>query len=642
MYFYEVWVRSAAYRGDRGLIYGSKKAHKPGVIVRAQLRETETLGIIIQKVKAPGFEAKELATLDLPPLPKELIELARWLKDYYASPIGPVTQLLLPDKLNPESLKSVESPTQEPLAPIKQPPLTTEQKLAISKLGKAGSYLLHGRTGSGKTRVYTEVARQALANNKSAIILTPEIGLTPQLASEISGQFGNRVVVLHSDLPARERRQAWLKILTSTQPLVVIGPRSALFCPLKNIGLIVIDEAHENTYKQESVPQYQASRVAAYLAQLHGAIFLLGTATPLVTDYFLAKQRERPIITMSQLPKASSKAKIVIGDMRDRGPVKESAYFTTPLLKAIRSALERHEQSLLYLNRRGTARLVVCESCGWHALCPHCHLPLTYHADIHILRCHVCGFRQVLPTDCPACSKPTITLKSIGTKAIVEEARRLFPKARLARFDGDNQKSERLAQQYANLRDGKIDILVGTQLLAKGLDLPLLSVVGVILADTSLYLPDFSAQERTYQLISQVIGRIGRGYRAGTAVIQTYNPKNSAISAAVSGDWQDFYSRELADRKRYKLPPYRYLLVLSCRRASVNAAERAAEGLKAKITAQYSTLQIEGPAPAFHEKVGNKYQWHIVVKSSTRPVLIQLIKELPYGWTFNIDPINLL
>jgi primosomal protein N' (replication factor Y) len=505
------------------------------------------------------------------------------------------------------------------------------------------SYLLHGVTGSGKTRLYIELAAQVVADGRSAIVLTPEISLSSQLAENFRAVFGERVIVLHSRQTPAERQAAWLAALRSEEPVVIIGPRSALFCPVGRLGLIVLDEAHEHAYKQEQAPQYQAGRVAAYLASITPARLVLGSATPSVSDYYLAQQKQKPIVMLSRLAKGSIEpAEITVVDLKDRGQFGRSPLLSQPLMAAIDQALKNSEQTLLYLNRRGTARLVMCENCGWQATCPHCDLPLTYHGDKHELRCHSCQHKQASPTNCPACGHASVLFKSAGTKAVVEEVERLWPQARVARFDTDNLKAERFEQQYASVRDGEVDILIGTQLLAKGLDLPKLSTLGVVLADTSLYMPDFSAQERTFQLLSQVLGRVGRGHLAGRAIIQTYHPDHPVLADAIGNNYADFLARELAERQQFKFPPFVYLLKLSVRRASISAAEKAALTLKEQIETSGARVRVEGPAPSFYEKLENKYQWQLVVKAADRAELLKIAADLPSGWSYDLDPLDLL
>ncbi len=588
MYYYNIWVRSSRYHGQDALTYASSANLTTGQIVKAELQKQLVLGFISGPTSKPRFPTKEIAeVLDLPPLPGHLLKLASWLQDYYPAPLGVISQQLLPAHFTKPQLAS---PPLAKLAPPdldSLPPLTAGQQAALTAMAEQDSYILHGATGSGKTRVYIELAAQAITKDKSAIILTPEISLTSQLADNFQRVFGKRVIVMHSHQTPAERRKAWLACLRSKEPVIVIGPRSALFAPVAKPSLIILDEAHEAAYKQEQAPQYQAGRVAAYLSKLAHAKLVLGSATPSVSDYYLATAKQKPIIKLTQLAQANGHpaTNVTLVDRKDQSLFSRSPYLSQPLIDAVEAALAHGEQSLLYLNRRGTARLVLCENCGWQASCPHCDVPLTYHGDHHQLRCHSCDYRQKAPTSCPECGHTEVMFKTAGTKAIVDEAQRLFPNARIKRFDTDNLKAERFEEQYEDVRAGKADILVGTQLLAKGLDLPKLSTLGVLLADTSLYLPDFSAQERTFQLISQVLGRVGRGHRAGRAVIQTYHPDHPVLKAAINNDYAGFYKTELANRQQFLFPPFCYVLKIGVRRATIKGAETAIFNIKDEVEA---------------------------------------------------------
>jgi primosomal protein N' (replication factor Y) (superfamily II helicase) len=640
MYFYEVWVRSNKYHGNGALTYQSEHDLQRGQLVHVPLQRETVTAFITNRVNKPAFACKAImAVVGLPPLPLQLTQLGLWLQQYYPAPLGIVAQQLTPAITKVMAAK----PSAELPGPVVNtlPKLTREQAAAVEQINKPDTYVLQGKTGSGKTRLYTELALRTIANQQSVLMLTPEISLTSQLSQRFKDVFGDRVIVLHSRLTPVERRTAWQRLLTADEPLVVIGPRSALFSPLKSIGLIILDEAHEPAYKQEQAPHYQAGRVAAKLRELHGAILLLGSATPSIHDYFLAEQRGKPIIRLEQLAIAEElPIQTIVIDLKDHALFPRSMYISLPLQAAMQAALERGEQTLLYLNRRGTARVIICESCGWQAMCPHCDVPLTYHGDAHELRCHVCNFHSAPTSTCPSCHKPSIVYKTIGTKAVVDEVRKLFPSARVQRFDTDNTKAERFEQHDQAVRRGDVDILVGTQLLAKGLDLPKLSVLGVLMADSSLQMPDYTASERTYQLLTQVLGRIGRGHVAGTAFVQTYQPNNPIIHDAIANDYATFYKRELFERKQFKFAPYYYLLKLSVRRASAKAAAKAANDF-AKALSDKPVI-IEGPAPSIHEKVAGKYQYQLVVKASQRSELLKVIHQLPANWSFDIDPADLL
>lgn len=643
MWYIEVWVAEATYHKDEPLTYRSPVELEPGRVVIVPLQHKQALGIVSREVAQPKFATKEIADApDLPPLPEALQELLIWLRDFYPAPLGMVAQLFLPGGLP-------RRPFQNPaLAPphqrLKLPPLTRDQQSALAGIITPGPHLLHGETGTGKTRIYLELAMRSFNQGKSSIILTPEIGLTSQLAAAFKGVFGDRVILMHSGLGPAVRRRTWQQLIQTASPVIVIGARSALFSPLREVGLIVIDESHETSYKQDQAPYYHATNVAAKLAGLHKATLILGSATPLVSDYYVANAKKRPVIRMTQVAAGKNRAdtSIEVVDLKDRAQFTKSAHLSDPLLRAIKNSLLQREQVLLFLNRRGTARVIFCENCGWQALCPHCDLPLIYHQDYHLMRCHSCSFKASAPSNCPECKGAEVIFRSVGTKAIAAEAGRLFPGARVMRFDTDNKKNERLETHYQKIRSGDVDILVGTQTLAKGLDLPSLGLVGIVLADTSLYLPDFSAKERTYQLLSQVIGRVGRGHRPGMAVIQTYTPSSPLLNSVITKEWGIFYNNELAERQHFSFPPFCYILKLSCRRASDQKAQQAAEQFSQHLRSHHHNITTEGPAPAYYAKIQNKFVWQLILKSKHRKYLTDIIRQLPSGWSYDIDPLNLL
>lgn len=631
-----------AYHGTEALTYSAETALQPGALVKVSLRNRNVLGVTLRAVPKPSFAVKPVAAVaPFPPLPEESLELLKWLYAYYPAPLGAVVrQLVPPTEVFPEPTTSPPHPQVD----ITQlPTLTAEQQAAVSDIAGPGTFLLHGITGSGKSRVYVELAARSLTSGKSALVLTPEIGLTAQLTATFRHTFGGRVFVLHSGQTAAERRNIWYDVLQQTEPVVVIGPRSALFAPLRNIGLIVLDEAHDNAYKNESAPHYQAARVAAKLSELHKATLVLGSATPDIEDYYLASQRKRPIIAMRGLAmQADTPVIIEMVDMRRPENFTRTSMLSDLLLAHIANAMKHGEQSLLFLNRRGTANVVLCNQCGWQSLCPNCDLALTYHGDAHELRCHVCGYHAGLPTSCPVCGNTEILFKSIGTKAVVDVITKLFPGAAVQRFDTDVKKSERLDQHLERIREGGADIIVGTQMISKGLDLPKLSVVGIVNADSSLLIPDYTAAEHTYQLISQVVGRVGRGHRAGTVVIQSYAPENPTLVAAAYREWDTFYAAELQERRLYNFPPFTYLLKLSVLRATNKSAEKAADTFAEALREKYKGVTIEGPAPAFHPRENGKYRWQLLIKAPRRKLLTDIIAELPSGWAYDIDPSNLL
>ncbi len=647
MYFYEVLVSSPRFHGVEPLTYQSEKVLAAGAIVIAPLRAQEVVGVVTRSVSSPRFTTKPVKKVVVAQeLPPELLALVQWLQTYYPAPLGIFGQLLLPSSLVRQRDLAALEPLPAAAADAALPPLARQQQEAFDRINTDKvhrTFVIHGDTGTGKTRLYIELARQTVAAGKSVLILTPEIGLTPQLQHRLAESVAAPVIVVHSHLTPAERRTVWLRILQATSPIVVLGPRSALFTPLKKLGLLIIDEAHDGAYKQEQAPHYQSLRVAAQLAKLHKARYIIGTATPSVTDYFIAEQTKTPIIRLTDRPAGDQTDKhITVVNLRDRTQFPGQPHLSQPLVETIEAALGRHEQSLVFLNRRGTARLILCQACGWQALCPKCDVPLTYHGDSHNMRCHMCGYRAPVPTSCPECQASEILFKSVGTKSIVTELQKVFPQAVIKRFDTDNHKTERLEEQYADIAGGKVDILVGTQLLAKGLDLPKLSVVGVIAADTSLSFPDYTAEEHTFQLLTQIIGRVGRGHSHGQVVIQTYNPEGLAIRTAVKQDWPAFYKEQLQERQRFGFPPYYHLLKIHCSRASRASAQAAAERLASHLRQADLRIDVVGPAPSFYEKAAGAYRWQLLVKAKARSELLKTVAALPAGWSYDLDPANLL
>lgn len=644
MMYVRVLVADPSFHGKEALTYESPKKLAVGTLVTVPLKDKLTTGVVIGYDKKPRFNVRaviEASALD--PLPRPLLQLLEWMPTYYPAPLGVITQQFLPRKLVARQPDNVDVSNEFASTPSKPlPQLTAAQKAALEKIEGPGLHLLHGETGSGKTRVYIELAKKSLAEGRSVIALSPEIGLTSHLANEFSRALGQeKVVVFHSQLTQTRRQTAWQRVLTTKEPLIIVGARSALFLPTATLGLIIIDESHETAYKQDSAPHYHTNTVAAKLAALHRASLILGSATPSVTDYFIAKAKKRPIIYMGETAKKSSAVAIKVIDKRSKSLFTKSPYLSDELLQQMRDTLNKNEQSLVFLNRRGTARVVLCENCGWQSLCPHCDLPLTYHADSHRVICHTCSYRQASPASCPDCGNASILFKSIGTKAVVDQLVKLFPDAKIQRFDTDNTKAERLESHYESIKSGNTDILVGTQTLAKGLDLPKLGFVGVIDAETSLSFPDFSATERSYQLLAQVLGRVGRGHREARAVIQTYSPANAVLKNAVNKNWRAFYENELEERKVFNFPPFCYLLKITCKRSSANAAEKASQKFCESLQS-FPGITIDGPAPSFHEKQEGKFQWQIVVKSRSRETLLRVISTIPTNFSYDIDPVNLL
>lgn len=603
-------------------------------------------GVVLRATQKPAYETKQIVSvIEQQPLPVPLVKLALWLSEYYGTHLATVLQTLLPRGL--QTTRRAQSKLLREVARNRTKNVfTPEQTTALQTIEdmSPGSALLHGVTGSGKTTVYIEATRRALASDTSVIILVPEIALTSQLVDEFSHHFEN-IILAHSRQTESQRHLAWREALTSTAPRVVIGPRSALFLPLRNVGLVIIDEAHEPSFKQEQSPRYSALRAASMLTHYHQAKLILGTATPAIADYYLAEQSTRPIIAMTKRARTDAVAPTVtLVDMTKRTHFKKHRFISDALLAQLEQTFLEGNQALIFHNRRGSASTTLCEDCGWSAVCATCFVPFTLHADKHVLRCHICGLTEKVPTSCPICHSADIVHKGIGTKLIESELRKLFPHKIIARFDGDSESGESVEQRYKDLYDGKIDLIIGTQVIAKGLDLPKLRSVGVIQADAGLSLPDYSSSERTFQLLAQVIGRVGRSHHPTTVIVQSYQPSHPAVLHGLAQNYEQFYKEALALRRKGGFPPFMYLLKLTCVYKTEAAAIKNAQNLARELRARISPdIQILGPTPSFYERQHDTYRWQLTLKSPKRAHLVAVLPHVPSThWQSELDPISLL
>ena len=646
MRYYEVAPTHIIRQDSRVFTYSHADELPIGLIVMVEVGKKQLTAVIIKEVPKPSYITKDiLSVIEDNPLPPPLVKLAVWLSDYYATHLATVLQTLLPRGVNKERR---HTPKNIPPSVVRKRThflLNDDQLSAVDTIENAppGTILLHGVTGSGKTAIYIEAVKKSLANNKSAIVLVPEIALTSQIVDDFTLHIPD-IILTHSKQTEAERHNIWKTALSTDRPLVVIGPRSALFMPLSDVGLIVIDEFHEPSYKQEQSPRYSALRAASILAAAHSAKLVLGSATPTVADYFIAKSSNKPIITIQKTANESRPPKIDVIDMTKRSNFTRHRFFSDKLLDGIDAARHANDQILLFHNRRGSASMTLCENCGWNATCPRCFVPLTLHGDIHKLQCHICAHAEHVPTSCPICHHANILHKGIGTKVIESELQKLYPNISIARFDGDTGDETSLNNRYSELYNGEIRIIIGTQVVAKGLDLPHLRVVGVIQADAGLSLPDYISNERTFQLIAQVVGRVGRSDHETSVYIQSYQPQHPSIVYGTRQDYSSFYESTIIERSRAKFPPFAFLLVLTCvyktESAAIKNARQLAITLQKKIP---SEVQILGPTPSFHERQRDTYRWQLVLKSSRRSHLIDAMKFVPTThWQFDLDPASLL
>jgi primosomal protein N' (replication factor Y) len=548
---------------------------------------------------------------------------------------------------------------------VSAPELTAEQALAWRTIEQSlverssSPILIHGVTGSGKTELYLRAVAWCLRHGRSAIILVPEIALASQVVRRFTARFPGRVEVLHSAMPDSQRYARWQAIAVG-QHDVVVGPRSALFAPVCDFGLIVIDEEHEGAYKQESEPRYRARELAEQIARQQGAVLLLGSATPSVETYRRAETGEIGLLELKARVDPLSIARdengqgselelpeVEIVDMRLELHRGNASLFSERLTDLLIRTLRRREQAMLLLNRRGTSTVVICRSCGDIVKCPFCDAPMVFHQDRGRLLCHRCNHRQLPPKTCEVCGGQ-LDYFGAGTQRVEVEVKKLLPEARVMRWDQDSVR--RHGGHDALLRKiekQEVDIIVGTQMIAKGFDLPLVTATGVVHADTMLHLPDFRSGERTFQLLTQVAGRAGRRAPGGAVVVQSYTPEHYAIKAAANHDYQTFYAEEIDFRRMHGFPPFtrlvRYLYRHQDEAECTAESEDMARDLARHIKRSGAIADLLGPTPAFASRIRGKYQWQIVLRSSPDD-MERLLDSLPArtGWCVDVDPQSML
>jgi primosomal protein N' (replication factor Y) len=640
--YVEIDVVAAAQAGQRLFWYiDTTEELQCGELCDVPFGKRHSLGVVIRTSATAPDNIKSIKPVlkkieHVPALPKYLLQTAVWLKDYYASSSYSVWTTLLPS-----GLKAKPRVDYAPIAaqkPIALNKLNPKQQIALQTIEQASTrpVLLAGVTGSGKTEVYLHAIAAAIKRRQSTILLVPEIMLTTQLAERLQQHFG-QVVIVHSGLKVAERKKIWLNCLiqsAKSEPLVVIGARSALWMPLHNLGLIIIDEEHEPSYKQESFLRYNTVHVAGFIAKNKPLKLVLGSATPAVATTFLA---ERHKLTTVHLPERHN------SNMPEVEIVDKAGFtgsFSQVLETNITKALSKKTQVLLLLNRRGSASSLMCESCGHTSRCPQCDISLSFHGDIARLVCHYCGWQTLPPPACELCGS-AMKFIGTGTQKLETELASKWPEARIARLDRDNATWQTMQQLYKDLLSGSVDIVVGTQMISRGLDIENLQLVGIVDADTSLAIPDYTSSERTYQLLAQTAGRAGRRTQMGTVIVQTRNPHHYAIVAAAKHNYDMFYKHELATRKQYAYPPYVYLLKLWYAHANAELATARAAQLASGL-AGTANIVILGPTPTMQKRVHGKYVWQIIIKAKQRNLLTGIVSQLPAGWQAEFDPITLI
>lgn len=555
------------------------------------------------------------------------------------------------EKIQIETFRTPKALLNDAKKPI--PELTADQQTAVDAICDSiqstdpQTFLLQGVTGSGKTEVYLRSIAETLANNQTALMLVPEISLTPQMVTRVKSRFGDLVAVLHSGLSNGERYDEWRRIERG-EAKVVVGARSAVFAPLENIGLIIMDEEHESSYKQDETPRYHARNVAKWRSDYYGATVVLGSATPSLESRARAQKGVYQHLLLPERINQQPLPAVQVVDMRQELRKHAESNFSTELLDEIQIRMSRGEQSILMLNRRGYSSFIMCRDCGFVLQCPNCDISLTLHMDTHTMKCHYCGHEEPIPKICPNCQSHKIRYYGTGTQKVQEELQAIIPDAKILRMDVDTTRRKGMHEKLLNsFGNQEADILIGTQMIAKGLDFPNVTLVGVLNADTALGLPDFRSSERTFQLLTQVSGRAGRADKTGSVIVQTFNPDHYAIKLAQHHDYEHFFQVEMNIRHRGKYPPYFYTLQISVSHEEEAQAAKAimniAQFLKPNLDKNSIVL---GPTPKSIARMNRKYYYQLVIKYKQDTRLHQLLtqmmdqiqKQSRHGVQISIDP----
>jgi primosomal protein N' (replication factor Y) len=602
----------------------------------------------------PGLETKPIERADADPLllPHQM-ELARAVSEHYWAPLIECMRAMVPPRIRggrssgagPSArqrrhslLLALTTTHDHQLAPE----LTPDQSAALATFESSRAMLLHGVPASGKTEVYLAAAERALAGGLRVLVLVPEISLTPQLIERFARRLGAQIAVLHSQLTELERAQQWWRARRGQADLV-IGSRSAVFAPIPRLGLVVVDEEGASAYKQDRVPRYDAAWVARRLAELTGARLILGSATPAVATYF---QTRKGSLALAELPRrvVGVGAEIELVDMREDLAQGNRLPLSRPLLKTVDRAIENEEQAILFLNRRGLATTVLCRECGHAVECPQCSVAMVEHTELDGLACHYCGYTRPRPGVCPYCGSRQIRGLGMGTQRLEGVVKRLWPQARVLRLDSDVAKGpDAYFEIFEAFAERRADILVGTQLVAKGFDLEAVTAVGVVDADLPLHFPDYRSAENTFALVTQVAGRAGRRGRPAHVVVQTSNPDHYALKRAADHDYQGFYADELPARQAFKFPPFADLAVLTyshedqetAARVARDATDELAAGL---VGAGIEGIRVLGPSPGFPLRLRGLFRWQLTLKGSGLGRAREFAPR-GRGWSFDVDPV---
>jgi primosomal protein N' (replication factor Y) (superfamily II helicase) len=610
-----------------------------GLRVLVPVGPRRILGTVLDlEPKQPGFRVRRIAGIPEPRLvlTEELLGLCRWVADYYAATLGEVLHAAAPSPTaltrRPPRSTAIEEAGWHAAEPPRREALNPHQRAALEALEAAlgdrafHPFLLYGVTGSGKTAVYLHAALEAVRRGGQALILVPEIALSPQALDAFQRSGLKRVALYHSTLRPRERAEVWRAVAAGELDLVV-GTRSAVLLPFRDLRFLVVDEEQDGAYKQEESPRYHARDVALVRAQRLGATVVLSSATPSLESYARAKRGTYALLSLPQRVDGRPLATVRVADLRTRR-AGDSPHLSPILVDAMARTLERREQGILFLNRRGHSTYLQCRGCGDVARCDRCDVSLTVHSEDSTLRCHYCGAQRKLSPACKSCGAADLWFGGVGIQKIEREVARMFPEARIARLDFDAVKRRGAAASILGaFRDGKTDFLLGTQMVTKGFHFPGVTLVGIILADLQLHLPDFRAAERTFQIVTQVAGRAGRGESPGEVIMQSYDPEHPALKCAAAQDYAAFFGLEAAERRELEYPPYGHLVEVEVRG---RVKERVAAGVSEikRALARAATgpeVSILGPAPKPLSRIKGMERWHLLLRSTSRKALRDLL-----------------
>ncbi len=635
-----------------------------GVRVRVPFKNREMTGFLVAlRETSPDSKLKKVIQIidSEPVLSEQMLRLTRWLAEFYFSSWGEAIEAAVPNWVKQgKRMKETQGSAMLSEPAVTAPCiLTPEQEKAFHKIQAAlreespRPILLYGVTGSGKTELYIRTIKEVLAKGQSAIALVPEIALTEQIRRFFHQHFGSELEILHSKLSDGDRFWAWKRI-ESGEKRVLLGPRSAVFAPMPKLGLILIDEEQEGSYKQDQTPRYHAREVALWRAQEEKALLILGSATPSLESMYSAEKGAFQRLDLTKRVEDKKLPEVTLVDLKREADVQRKSVILSRLLaREIEANLSRKEGTLLLLNRRGFSTQVHCPACGEVAGCPSCEVSLTFHQGENRLLCHYCNYQIEPPKICQKCQKPLLRFTGHGTEKVESEVARLFPQARIERLDTDSIRKkgshERVLQDF---RDKKIDILVGTQMIAKGFDFPHVTLVGVVLADVGLILPDFRSAERTFQLLTQVAGRAGRGNQPGRVIIQTYAPDHPSVACARTHDYMGFYKEEVRKRVEHGYPPAQSLINLLIRSRVEKKAYLFARELRDALRKNLTDKSVElvGPAPLPFYRLRGHFRWHVLLKAPEPAQAQDLVRRTfgqlkrPSGVAFQVDvnPMNIL